>query len=214
MASITRETRNFDHFSVFQRKGIPIVFFNRVCDDMEVPKVLVDDFDGSYKAVEHLIRRGRKRIAHLAGPSSLLISEKRLNGYKAALKRNNLEIDEDLIISYDLNINKVPIYINHFLNLENPPDAIFAINDPSAIEAIQVVKKKGLKVPEDIAIVGFSNDYLSGLIDPPLTTVSQPVNEMGRTAAQLLIDQINRNVSDWKAYIRVLKTELIVRGSS
>lgn len=214
MVSITRETRNFDHFSVFHRKGIPIVFFNRVCDDMEVPKVIVDDFDGAYKAVEHLISRGKKRIAHLAGPSSLLISEKRLNGYKAALKKHNLEIDEDLIISYDLNINKVPIYVNHFLNMDNPPDAIFAINDPSAIEAIQVVKKKGLKVPEDIAIVGFSNDYLSGLIDPPLTTVSQPVNEMGRTAAQLLIDQINRNVSDWKAYIRVLKTELIVRGSS
>jgi LacI family transcriptional regulator/LacI family repressor for deo operon, udp, cdd, tsx, nupC, and nupG len=214
LVSITRETKNFDHLSIFQRKGIPIVFFNRVCEDMNVPKVIVDDYDGAFGAVEHLVQRGRKRIAHLAGPASLLISVKRLNGYKAALRKNNIEPDEELIISYDLNIDKVKIYVNHLLNMDNPPDAIFAVNDPTAIETIQVVKKRGLRVPEDIAVVGFSNDFLSGLIDPPLTTVSQPVKEMGRIAAQLLIDQINREVADWKAIIKVLKTELIVRKSS
>jgi LacI family transcriptional regulator/LacI family repressor for deo operon, udp, cdd, tsx, nupC, and nupG len=104
--------------------------------------------------------------------------------------------------------------VNHLLQLDNPPDAIFAINDPTAIEAIKIIRKKGLQVPEDIAVVGFSNDYVSELIDPPLTTVSQPVKEMGSTAARLLIDQINREVSEWKSIIRVLKTELIVRKSS
>jgi DNA-binding LacI/PurR family transcriptional regulator len=214
IVSITKETKNFDHLSIFQRKGIPIVFFNRVCDDMQVPKVIVDDYEGAFRAVDHLIQRGKKRIAHLAGPSALLISEKRLNGYKAALRKNNIEMDEELIISYDLSIEKVKIYVTHFLNMENPPDAIFAINDPTAIEAIQIIKKRGLKIPEDIAVVGFSNDFASGLIEPSLTTVSQPVTELGRTAAQLLIDQINRDVSEWKAIVRVLKTELIVRNSS
>lgn len=214
LVSITKETRNFDHLKIFQRKGIPIVFFNRVCDEMDVPKVIVDDYDGAYRAVNYLLEKGRKRIAHLAGPPSLKISEKRLSGYKAALKRNDVELDEDLIISYDLSMDKVKIYVNHLLNLERPPDAIFAVNDPTAIEAIQVIKKRGLRVPEDIAVVGFSNDYASGLIEPSLTTVSQPVKEIGQTAAQLLIEQISRDVSDWKTIIRVLKTELIIRKSS
>jgi LacI family transcriptional regulator/LacI family repressor for deo operon, udp, cdd, tsx, nupC, and nupG len=214
LVSITRETRNYDHLKIFERKGIPIVFFNRVCDEMDVPKVIVDDYDGSFRAVSYLIESGRKRIAHLAGPTSLKISEKRLNGYKAALRKHNVALDEDLMISYDLNIDKVKIYVNHLLNLENRPDAIFAVNDPTAIEAIQVIRKRGLRVPEDIAVVGFSNDFVSGLIDPPLTTVSQPVQDIGRTAAQLLIDQINREVSDWKSIIKVLKTELVVRKST
>ncbi len=199
---------------VFQRKGIPIVFFNRVCEDMNVPKVIVDDYEGAFGAVEHLIKRKKKRIAHLAGPDSLPISVKRLQGYKDALRKYNIPIDESLIIPYDLTIEKVKIYVSHLLRMDNPPDAIFCINDTTAIEALKIIKKKKLQIPKDIAIVGFSNDYVSELIDPPLTTVSQPVNEMGATAAQLLIDQINRDVSEWKSFIRVLKTELIIRKSS
>ena len=214
LVSITKETRNFDHLKVFERKGVPIVFFNRVCEDMDVPKVVVDDYEGAFRAVEHLIKRKKKRIAHLAGPDTLSISVKRLRGYRDALKKYNIPIDEELIIPYDLTIAKVKIYVNHLLRLDNPPDAIFCINDPTAIEALQIVKKKGLQVPKDMAIVGFSNDHISGLIDPPLTTVSQPVREIGSTAARLLIDQISRDVSEWKSIIRVLKTELIVRKSS
>ncbi|MBC9932034.1 LacI family DNA-binding transcriptional regulator [Chitinophaga qingshengii] len=214
LVSLSKETRNFDHLKIFQRKGIPIVFFNRVCDDMDVPKVIVDDFEGAFKAVSYLIEKGRKRIAHLSGPASLRISEKRLNGYKAALKKHNIPYDDSLVIPYDLNTDMVHIYVTHLLSLPQPPDAIFAISDPTAIEIIQVIKKKGLRVPEDIAVVGFSNDFASGLIHPSLTTVAQPVKDIGRTAAQLLIDQINRDLADWKSIIRVLKTELIVRESA
>jgi DNA-binding LacI/PurR family transcriptional regulator len=214
LISITKETKNYDHLKVFERKGIPIVFFNRVCDDIIVPKVIVDDFEGAYNAVEHLIKSGKKRIAHLAGPPSLKISERRLNGYKSALKKHNIEIDDDLIIACDLDIPKIKIYVNHLLNLENPPDAIFAVNDPTAIEAMQIIKKRGLKIPAEVAVVGFSNDYASALVEPALTTVSQPVQEIGKTAVQLLIDQINREPSEWKAVTKILKTELIVRASS
>jgi LacI family transcriptional regulator/LacI family repressor for deo operon, udp, cdd, tsx, nupC, and nupG len=94
------------------------------------------------------------------------------------------------------------------------PDAIFCINDPTAIETIRIIKEKGLRVPEDISIIGFSNDYVSSMIEPSLTTVEQPIAEMGRTAATLLLDQINRDVADWKAPTIVLKTKLIVRNSS
>lgn len=214
LISLTRETKNYDHLKVFERKGIPIVFFNRVCDEMKVPKVIVDDYEGAYNAVDYLIKSGRKRIAHLAGPPSLRISGRRLEGYKDALKKHNIPINEELIISYDLELSKVKIYVNHLLSLDNPPDAIFAINDPTAIEAIQIIKKRGLKIPEDIAIVGFSNDYASALIAPSLTTVAQPIAEIGITAARLLIEQINREVNDWKAVTKVLKTELIIREST
>lgn len=214
LVSITKETKNFGHLTLFQRKGIPVVLFNRVCDEMDAPKVIVDDYEGAFNAVEHLIQSGKKRIAHLAGPSSLLISVKRLNGYKAALKKHNMEWDEDLVICYNLDIERVKIYVNHLLSLERPPDALFAVNDTTAVEAIQVIKKKGWRIPEDIAVVGFSDDFVSRLIDPPLTTVAQPVKDIGKTAAQLLIDQMNREVSEWKSIIKVLKTELIIRQSS
>ncbi|QHT69005.1 LacI family transcriptional regulator [Rhodocytophaga rosea] len=214
LVSVTKETRNFDHFKVFQRKGIPIVFFNRVCDEMSVPKVIVDDYEGAFRAVEHLIQTGKKRIAHLAGPDSLLISRKRLNGYLDALRKYNLPLIDELVISYDLTVEKAKIYVKHLLELPEPPDALFAINDPTAIEAMQVIKAKGLTMPEDIAVVGFSNDYASSLIEPGLTTVAQPIREIGKNAAQLLLDQMDREVSDWKAMTKILKTELIIRGSS
>lgn len=214
LVSITKETNNFEHFKIFQRKGIPIVFFNRVCDEMIVPKVIVEDYEGAYEAVEHLIKKGRKRIAHLSGPESLSISKRRTNGYKDALRKHHLPVDDALIINYDLSISKVPIYINYFLNLPERPDAIFCINDPTAIEAMRVIKQRGLKIPEDISVIGFSNDFVSSLIEPSLTTVEQPIKEIGRTAAQLLLEQMDRDVADWKAATVVLKTKLIVRESS
>ena len=100
------------------------------------------------------------------------------------------------------------------MSLPSPPDAIFAINDPTAIEAIQIIKNKGLQIPKDIAIIGFSNDYASALIEPSLSSIAQPVEEIGKTATRMLIDQINREVCDWKAATKVLKTELIIRKST
>lgn len=212
--SITKETRNFDHLKIFQRKGIPLVFFNRICNEMQVPKVVVDDYEGAFGAVEHLIQRGKKRIAHIAGPENLLISKHRLNGYLDALQKHNLPVIPELIIPYDFTISKVKIYIKHLLELKEPPDALFAINDPTAIEAIQVIKAKKLKIPKDIAVVGFSNEYASAFIEPGLTTVAQPVNEIGKCAAEVLIEQINKDISEWEAVTHVLKTELIIRKST
>ncbi|GAB3570696.1 LacI family DNA-binding transcriptional regulator [Spirosoma luteolum] len=214
LISMTRETKNFDHFAIFKRKEIPMVFFNRVCHEIEAPKVVVDDYEGAFKATEHLILLGKQRIAHLAGPPSLYISRKRLEGYKDALRKHKRPIVDELIISYDLNLENVKIYVNYLLGLPEPPDALFTVNDPTALEALKVIKEQGLQIPEQIAIVGFSNDYGSALIEPGLTTVAQPTGEIGQVAAQLLLNQINTDASTWKPITRVLKTELIVRGSS
>lgn len=214
LVSITKETRSFEHLKIFQRKGIPMVMFNRVADELIVPKVVINDYEAAFGAVEHLILTGKKRIAHLAGPDSLITSRKRMQGYLDALKKHHLRVDESLIIPYDLTLGKVKIYVRHLMEMENPPDGLFAINDPAAIEAIQTIKKMGLSIPRDIGIVGFSNDYGSDLIEPSLTTVAQPIQLIGSTAMQLVLDLMDKEVSQWKAVTKTLDSSLIIRNSS
>jgi DNA-binding LacI/PurR family transcriptional regulator len=125
-----------------------------------------------------------------------------------------MPIDEDLVIHYDLSLSKVKSHINYFVTLPNRPDAISCVNDPTAIEAVRIIKESALRVPEDIAVVGFSNNYVSALIKPALTTVEQPIREMGRIAADRLFKQIDRSVDEWKAPTVILKTQLLVRNSS
>jgi LacI family transcriptional regulator/LacI family repressor for deo operon, udp, cdd, tsx, nupC, and nupG len=214
IVSHTKETRNFDHFKVFQRKGIPVVFFNRICEEMNVSNVTVDDYNGAFRAVEHLIQTGRRRIAHLSGPDTLANSRNRLNGYRDALRQYDLPVDPELIIAYDLNLDKANIYVNHLLNLPNPPDALFAMNDPTALEALNVARRRGIAVPDELAIVGFSDDPMSALIEPGLTTVAQPVNDIGQQAARVLIKELQSKDADFQPEHIVLPTNLIIRGST
>ncbi len=214
LVSISKETRSYEHLKIFQRKGIPMVLFNRVCDELIVPKVVINDYDAALGAVEHLIQTGKRRIAHLAGPDSLITSRKRLKGYLDALKKHKIPIDESLIIPYDLTLGKVKIYIRHLMELKYPPDGLFIANDPAAIEAIRTIKEMGIQIPQQIGIVGFSNDYGSNLIEPGLTTVAQPKRLIGSTAMQLLLDLIDKDVSQWKAVTKTLDSELIIRNSS
>ncbi len=218
IASHTKETRNFDHFKLIQRRGIPLVMFNRVTDLLDVPKVVVDDYEAAFNAVEHLIKKGKKRIAHLAGPDSLVNSKLRLQGYLDALAKHKIPVDNELIISYDLSVEKVKIYVQHFLTLSPPPDALFCMNDPTAIAAMRVIKQNKLRIPQDISIVGFSNDLSSELVDPALTTVAQPTFDIGREAARLVLKEISAegNSSATKANHKtvVLKTQFIVREST
>ncbi|MFC0775270.1 LacI family DNA-binding transcriptional regulator [Terrimonas alba] len=218
IASHTKETRNFDHFKLIQRRGIPLVMFNRVTDLLDTPKVVVDDYEAAFTAVEHLIKKGRKRIAHLAGPDSLINSKLRLQGYLDALKKHKIPIDNNLIISYDLSLEKVKIYVQHFLTLSPPPDALFCMNDPTAIAAMRVIKQNKLRIPQDIAVVGFSNDLSSELVDPALTTMAQPTFDLGREAARLVLNEINNegNTDGAKTNHKtvVLKTQLLIREST
>lgn len=214
IVSISKETKDFEHFSQVIQKGIPLVFFNRVCEGLHAPYVVVDDHDGAYQAVEHLIQTGSKRIAHIAGPKGLQNSRNRLNGYIDALKRFDMPIDESLIIEGDFTIENGKDCMKNFLGMLAPPDAVFAVNDASACGAMFQIKAHGLKIPEDIAVVGFTNEPLTELVEPKITTVSQPVYELGQVAAELFL---NRSMSDPKTYVpqsRTLKTKLIIRDSS
>ena len=212
LVSVTSQTNNFDHFRTIMRKEVPLIFFNRVCPELETPQVVVDDYHGAFIAVEHLIEQGYKRIAHMAGPSSLQLCKNRKQGYLDALQKHNLPIDNELIIDFDLTEGEARIYANHLLNLPNPPDAIFAINDPTAIEVMILAKNKGIKIPEELGVIGFSNDPVSTIIEPQLTTIEQPIGEMGELSATLLIRALDENIITNERH--QLLTKLIVRGSS
>ncbi len=214
LVSLSRNTKNLDHFKVLQRRGVPIVFFDRVSNDIEASKVVVDDYKGAFDVVEHLIKAGYKRIAHLAGPKNLSISKFRLKGYMDALQQGNLPFNDSMVVYGGLDDTDGIVGFQKLLNLETLPDAIFAVNDPVATGAFVMIKEHGMKIPDDIALAGFSNTYMTSLLDPPLTTVEQPSYEIGKTAAQLLMEQINSNDENFVPKFIVLKTHLIVRGST
>lgn len=214
LISLTQETNSFEHLQVFEKRGIPLVLFNRVCDDVHAPKVVVNDFEAAFMAVEHLIKNGYERIAHLGGPLNLLVSRERMKGYRAAMEKYGKPVEEELVIQGMLSQQKARIYGKYLLDLENRPDAIFAVNDSAAIEIMLMAKEKGIRVPDELGVVGFSDNPESAYIGPGLTTVRQPTIEIGKTTARWILQMIDDEEEFSDSEERILKTELIVRGSS
>jgi DNA-binding LacI/PurR family transcriptional regulator len=214
LVSTSQETTNFDHLTTVVRQGIPLVLFDRIVEDMPVCKVIVDDSAGAYAAVTHLLSRGRKRIAHLAGRSSLYVSRKRREGYEAALRDHGLPLRSEYIVSGGYHEEDGRAGAEQLFSQVEPPDAIFTINDPVAIGAFMYLREHGLRIPEDVALVGFSNNPITTLVQPPLTTVNQPAFDIGRTAASLLLRKMGDQADEQGIETVVLKTELVIRGSS
>lgn len=211
--AITRETNDYGHIISAQRKGLPIVFFNRIVDELPGSKVMVNDYQGAFMAVEHLIQTGCRRIAHLAGPQNLTIGRNRLNGYLDALKTYQLPIEESLIMPCNFEEGKTRMYTQALLNQTNRPDALFAVNDPTAIEALICIQENGMNIPEHISLVGFSNAPHSAFITPPMTSVVQPLHEIGRHAAELLIRQLNEG-THFIPETHTLDAKLVIRKST
>lgn len=212
LVSLSKETRDFSHFRNLNKKNIPIVFFDRICEELETDHVIVNDFKGAYDAVEHLINMGCKRIAHLATSQDLIIGRNRYNGYIKALKDNNLTIDERLVVRCDT--HKAARLVTKRLIYEiQPPDGIFAVNDLTAIGALQTVKENGLRIPEDIKVIGFSNGIYSTMTDPPLSTVEQFGYLMGQKAARMVLDRILSR-ENYPVRIEEIETQLIIREST
>lgn len=218
LISISRETTNFDHIESIISKGVPIVFYDRMYNSPTSSKVIVDDYAGAKEGVNHLIEQGCKRIAHLNGAPNLMISIDRLRGYKDALEENGMKYDESLVASVPSGtFEEGKRGMNKLLSLNPLPDAVFAGNDPMAMGAMMAIKERGLKIPQDIALVGFSNWFFGELMEPSLTSIDQPGFEMGQEAARILIRQIEmKDKEDFEpqAEIKVLKTRLVIRNSS
>lgn len=212
LISCSKETIDFTHIESIKDKGVPVVFYDRFNQSLHLDTVIVDDFRGAYQATEHLINIGCKRIAHFKGPLHMGIHVERMNGYMKALKDQGVTLDENLIVeadSFKLGYKAV----NNFFDKGTEFDGIFAVNDLTAVGAMKAIKSKGLRIPDDVAIVGFGDDStLSEMVDPPLTSVMQPGFEMGKKATKLLLNKINGN-GNIPQLIK-LKTRLNIRQSS
>ena len=211
--SVSSETKVFDHFKKIQEKQMPMVVFDRVTPYLKAPGVRIDNEDGGFQATEHLIEQGYKRIAILAGPKNLGISNQRLDGYLKALKKYRIKPDEDLIINCDFNQQYAYIATQELLNMKKRPDAIFTISDRMAIGAMLAIKEKGLRMPQDIGLVGFNNEPVVSLVTPGISSVDQPAFELGKVADKLFIETVHNN-GDMSDVEEVLKPKLIIRESS
>jgi len=213
LISISQNTKSKESFETVFNRGIPLVFFDRVLESMRTSRVVVNDRQGGFDATEHLIKSGYQRIGFIGGPKHLNINRNRMAGYKMAQKKFNRPIEKELVVFTGLNEKDGVEGAYKLLHLQNRPDAILCINDPVAMGVYSVLKEQNLKIPNDVAVVGFSDNPVSKMQNPTLTTVSQPAYEMGLTAANLLLEQINSPIKI-KQKVITLDTKLIIRGST
>ena len=179
IVSVSSETKLFDHFKKVQERGLPMVVFDRVTPDLITPSVRLDNEEGGFIATEHLLEQGYSRIAILAGPINLGVSNSRLEGYLKALRKHKIKIDKHLIIYCDFNQDYAYFATQELLAMKKRPDAIFTISDRMAIGAMLAIKERGLKMPQDIGLVGFNNEPVVSLVTPRISSVAQPSFEMG-----------------------------------
>lgn len=212
LASLSKLTTNYDHFQDVIDSDIPLVFFDRICIGINTDRVVVDDYAGAFAAVEYLIQTGCKRIAFYSSPLQLEISKNRKNGYMDALRKYGLRVDETLIRVCDTREEAI-IITPEILDRPNRPDGFFAINDHCAAGIMYAVKCAKLRIPEDVAIFGFSDGELAKACDPMLSTVEQHGYEMGKNAAALLLDKINGHTHGQYTN-KIVKTNLIIRGTT
>lgn len=215
IVSLTKETVDTGYLESLLNRHMPLVLFNRVCDKLDTPKVTIDDCKWAFEAVEHLINQGYKRIIHLTGPENLELSKQRKKGYIDALTKHNIPIDPELIIPCGVMMEKGVIAAHRILEMKELPDAIFAINDPVAIGAMKTLQKNGIRIPEDIGVVGFSESKMAVIVEPNLTSVEQPTFDMGKIAAELLLEQL-KNKKDEAVLNKciTLNAKLNIRESS
>ncbi len=209
---ISQQTSSFEHFRQLTENDIPLVFFDRVAEMQDVPTVTVDGVEAAKNVTRHFYENGCRRIAYISGPEHLNISKKRKEGYLKGLQECGLQFNPDLLVECNLNTEEATLATQKLLGLEKIPDAIFGINDTIAFAAMKEIKKHKLKIPDDIALVGFTDEFHSTVVEPALTSVTHPTLQMGRETARLFFKCIEtgENISENV----VLPTSLVVRDSS
>ncbi len=211
LISISSDSYINDHFERLMIKGLPIVFFDRVPNDIEASKVVQDDFMGAFQATQYLLENGAQRIAHIAGPKNLKFTQQRLNGYIEALKHFNRPLDDKLILHSGFSQAHGSEDTTKLLALPQRPDAIFAANDRKAVGAILTIKQHNLRVGTDISVIGFTNDPICTIIEPNLTTIEEPAFDIGKRSCALLIRHLKNK--DFEIQDIVLPGKLVVRDS-
>lgn len=212
--SFSKKTSDYDHILKIQRKDFPVVLFNRISDELNLPSVSVDDYESAYDATNYLAKRGCKHIAHITGPDNLKLSQDRKSGFIQCLKDRSLRIRESWIVESDFSIESGKKATEYLLSLPVKPDAIFCVCDAVAFGVMMVLKNKGIRIPQDISVMGYTDEPVAVLVDPPLTTVTQPIFEIGKRAGQLLIDVINRKTDRSQRSNIQLRTSIVERRST
>lgn len=212
LISISANSNVIEHFEGLMQDKFPLVFFDRVPENINASKVLQSDFEGAFLATNHLISKGYKQIAHLAGPENLNFSQERLKGYLHALQKARFPIRKNMILYSGFTQQHGYADTEKLLELPHGFDAIFAVNDRKAIGAIQALKRAGKLVGKEVGVIGFTNDPMSTVIEPNLTTVEEPAFEIGKQSCQLLIKHIKNK--DFETRSLIIPCKLIHRDST
>lgn len=219
LISVSNQTTTFAHLENLQKNGVHVVQFDKIVRGFKSPKVVIDDYQAAYNITEHLIKKGRKTIAHIAGPIEPRNAKDRLKGYRDALIKNNLFFDEKMVLrTQNSTFDEGYEYAKKVLKKHQNIDAIFCVTDMIAIGAMTAIKEQGKAIPKDVSVVGFSNWFMSSVVSPSLTTVDQPGETIGIEAVHLLMDEIkdknNDAPKDFTDKKVIVPTELILRESS
>jgi LacI family transcriptional regulator len=214
IASLAFDTTDLDHFKPFVDKGVPLLFFDRVEQDSNNTVVIIDNSKCGYQATQHLIDQGCRRIAHVTASLKRNVYSQRFKGYRDALFDNHIEFDEQLLLINDLSEKAGVESALQILKMDPVPDGVFITNDFVAAVCMRTLKEQGIRIPEDIAVVGFNNDAIGKLIEPALTTINYPGIDMGEIAARNLINHL-KGISDLShTNTIIIRSELIIRKSS
>lgn len=214
IASMANETVDLSHYEKIKSKGIPLILFDRGENDLNVDYVGINDYDSSHIIVEHLITKGCKRIAHIGGYRRTRIFNNRIRGYMDAIKKNNLPIDDNLIIECALTLDDGRREMENLLKLENKPDAVYVAGDYAALGALQVLNENNIDVPNTMRLVGFGNEPFTSLVSPTMSSVNQHSKAIGRIAAETFLERVANPEMKQSLNKIILDAELIVRDSS
>lgn len=214
LLSLSSQTTNIAHLQSLYDKKFPLVLFDRVAPSLDVPKIIADNYEGAFAATEHLIQAGRRRIAHIGIATYMSITQERLAGYRAALEKYGLPYDETLIRHVGLGQHEIDPIVSELLSQSPAPDAILTASDRLALGCMTALRQFGVQIPEQVALVGFTNLTVAHLLAPPLTTIEQPAQEIGQMAAERLILLIERPQYKPISDIQKLPTKLVVREST
>lgn len=214
MISLSSETNDITHLEELKEKQIPLVFFDRVAEDIASPKITTDDYNSGTSATVHLLENGCKRIAFLAISTNLSISNRRMNGYLDSLKKAGFKNDSKIILQCTNDDEENKNLIRKLLKRKNRPDSIFASVEKLAVSTYEICKELKINIPRDIKIISFSNLQTAALLNPSLTTITQPAFEIGREAASILFKLIENKGHNFLLEKTVLKSKLIVRDST
>ena len=214
IASLALDTPDLSHFDEFINKKIPVIFFDRVEENKDGTKVIINNYKAGYEVTKHLIQQGCKRIAHVTGNLKRNVYHQRYKGFQDALKEANIKFDEKLLIVNDLSKERCIEAATALINMKQRPDGLFVTNDLSAVFCMQTFKKAGINVPDDIAVVGFNNDAVSTIIEPNLTTINYSGFNVGETAARMLINHLKGSIDITNTSTVILNSDLIIRESS